>query len=159
MEKVEVYVANEESRLEISSNDLGHAFGGDVRNDLGKLMRGKGSHETIFAYDIVRIQSILVFTDILENNIIGDTKAPLLRCFPFISKLKSGDVISTAQYMNYQTFSNLQFGRFLKKNFHIKHNDLRDTSCEKISLFRWKYLKFLSCLEKFPKFICIRISV
>ena len=53
-------------------------------------------------------------------------------CFLFISKLKSGDVITTGQYMNYQTFSNLQFRRLLKISFHSTHIDLRDTSGEKI---------------------------
>ena len=103
-----------------------------MRNDSGILMRGKEPHETSFAYDIVRIHSLMIYTDIVEYNIVRDTKAPLLRCFPFISKLKSGDIITTGQYMNYQTFSNLQFGRLLKHSFHSIHIDLRDTSGEKI---------------------------
>ena len=74
----------------------------------------------------------MIYTDIVKYNIVGDTKAHLLRCFPFISKLKSGDVITTGQYMNYQNFSNLQFRRLLKIFFHSIHIDLRDTSGEKI---------------------------
>ena len=132
MQKVNVYLANEESSLAIFSTDLGHIFRGHVRNDSGILMRGKGPHEPTFAYDIVRIHSLMIYTDIVEYNIVGDTKAPLLRCFPFISKLKSGDIITTGQYMNYQTFSNLQFKRLLKNFFHSKHIDLRDTSAEKV---------------------------
>ena len=95
-------------------------------------MRGKGPHEPKFAYEILRIHSLMIYTNIVEYNIVGDTKAPLLRCFPFISKLKSGDVITTGQYMNYQTFSTLQFRRQLKNSFHSIHIDLRDTSGEKI---------------------------
>ena len=34
--------------------------------------------------------------------------------------------------MRYQTYSNLQFRRLLKNSFHSMHNDLRDTSGEKI---------------------------
>ena len=60
-QKVKVYLANEESSLALFSTDLGHIFGGDVRNDLGKLMCGKGPHELIFAYDIVRIHSLLIY--------------------------------------------------------------------------------------------------
>ena len=82
--KIKVYLANQESSLAIFSTDLGPIFGGDVRNDLGILMRGKGSHEPTFAYDIVRIHSLMIYTDIVEYNIVGDTKAPLLRWFPFI---------------------------------------------------------------------------
>ena len=95
-------------------------------------MRGNEPHEPTFAYDIVRILSLMIYTDIVENNIVGDTRAPLLRCFPFISMLKSGDIITTGQYMNYQTFSNLHFRRLLKNSFHSIHIDLRDTTGEKI---------------------------
>ena len=103
-----------------------------MRNDSGLPMRGKKPHEPTFAYDIVRIHSLMIYTDMVEYKIVGDTKATLLRCFPFISKLKSGDIITTGKYMNYQTFSNLQFRRLLKKSFHSIHIDLRDTSGEKI---------------------------
>ena len=113
--------AFEESSLAIFSTVFRHIFGGDVRNDLGILMCGKGSHEPTFAYDIVRIHSLLIYTDIVEYNIVADTKAPLIRCFTFITKLKSGDIITTRQYMNYQTFSNLQFRRLLKNSFHSIH--------------------------------------
>ena len=95
-------------------------------------MKGKGPHEPQFAYDIVRIHSLMNYSDLVEYSIVGDTKAPLLRCFPFISKLNGGDVITTAQYMNYQTFSSLQFRPLLKNSFHSIHIDLRDTSGEKI---------------------------
>ena len=54
------------------------------------------------------------------------------RCFLFISKLKSGDITTTGQYMNYQTFSSLQFKPLLKNFFHKTHIDLRDTSGEKL---------------------------
>ena len=131
-QKVKVYLANQESSLAMFSTDLGRLFGGDVRNDLGILMSGKSPHELTFAYDIVRIHSLMIYTDIVDYNIVGDTKAPLFLCFPFISKLKSDDILTTAQYMNYQTFSNLQFRRLLKTSFHSIHIDLRDTSGEKI---------------------------
>ena len=100
-------MANEESSLALFSTDLGHIFGRDVGNYLGILMSGKSLHEPTFAYDIVRIHSLMIYTDIVEYNIVGDTEGPLLRCFLFISKLKSGDIITTGQYMNYQTFRNL----------------------------------------------------
>ena len=98
---MKVYLANEESSLAIFSTDLRHIFGGAVRNDLGILVRAKGSHEPTFAYDIVRILSLMIYIDIVEYKVVGDTKTPLLRCFPFISKLKSGDIKTTGQYMNY----------------------------------------------------------
>ena len=89
-----------EYSLVISSVNLGHIFGGVVLNDRGILMLGTGPHKPLFAYDIVRIHSLMIYTDIVEYNIVGDTKAPLIRCFRFISKVKSGDVITTRHYMN-----------------------------------------------------------
>ena len=131
-QKVEIYLANEGSGLAFFSTDLGHIFGSNVGNEFGVMLRGKGPHKPEVAYDIVRIHSLMIYTDLIEYNIVGDTQAPLLRCFPFISKLKSGDIITTGQYMNYQTFCNLQFRLLLKNSFHSIHIDLRDTSGEKI---------------------------
>ena len=130
-QKVEIYPANEGSGLAFFSRDLGQIFGSIVGNEFGVMLRGKGPHKPEFAYDIVRIHSLMIYTELIEYNIFGDTKAPLLRCFLFISKLKSGDVIATGQYMNYQTFSNLQFRPLLKNSFHSIHIALRDTSGEK----------------------------
>ena len=97
-------------------------------------MRGKGLHEPTIAYDIGRILSLMIYTDIVEYNIVGDTKAPLIRCFPFSSNPKTGEIITTGQYMNYQTFCNLQSRRLLKNSLNDIHVDLRDTSGEKIPL-------------------------
>ena len=75
MQKVKVYLANEELSLAIFSTDLEHFLGRDVRNDSGIFLCGKGPHETTFAYDIFRIHSLMIYTDILEYNIVGATKA------------------------------------------------------------------------------------
>ena len=40
-QKVKLYLTIEESSLAIFKTDLGHIFGGDVRNHSGILMRGK----------------------------------------------------------------------------------------------------------------------
>ena len=130
-EKVVVILANDSSGLAFCSTDLGHIFGDNVGNQFGVLMKGKGPHEPQFAYDIVRIQSLMIYSNLVEYSFVGDPKAPLLRFFPFMLKLKGGDIITTGQYMNYQTFSNLQFRPLLKNSFHSVHIDLRDTSGEK----------------------------
>ena len=122
----------EDSILAISSTNLGHLFGGDVRNALGILICGKGPHEPTFAYDIVCIRWLMIYTDIIEYKDVGDTNTPLFSYFPVTSKLKSGDIITTGQYMNYRTFSNLQFRLLLKNYFHSIRIDLRDTFGEKI---------------------------
>ena len=129
---VVIMLANDTSGLAFCSTDLGHNFGNNVGNQIGVLMRGKGPHELHFAHDIVRIHSLMIYSGLVEYNFVGDTKAPLLRCFPFISNLMGGDVLTTRQYLNYQTFSNLQFRPLLKNSFHSIHIDLRDTSGENI---------------------------
>ena len=128
LQKVENYLANERSGLAFLSTDLGNFFGSKVGKEFGVMLRGKGPHKPKFAYEIVRIHSLMIYADLIEYNVVGDTKAPLLRCFPFISKLKAGDTITTGQYVNYQTFSKLQFRPLLKISFHSIHIDLRDTS-------------------------------
>ena len=125
-------LANDSSGLAFGSTDLGHNFGNNVRNRFGVLMKRKCPHEPQFAYDIVRIHSQMTYSDLVEYNIVGDTKTALLQCFPFISKLKGKDIIKTGQYMNYQTFSNLHFRPLLKNSFHSIRIDLRDTGGEKI---------------------------
>ena len=60
----------------------------------------------------------MIDSDIIEFNIVGDSdrKTLLLRCFPFVSKLKSGDKISTGQYINYQSFTDYN-SKNCSKNF------------------------------------------
>ena len=70
-------------------------------------MKGKGPHYPKYCYEIIRIQSLMIYSYIIEYNIVGDTKTPLLRCIPFNSKIKKMETISTGQYMNYQSFTNL----------------------------------------------------
>ena len=74
----------------------------------------------------------MIYSDIVEYNIVVDTKAALLRCIPFISKVKIGDIISTGQYMNYQNLPNLQFKKVLKNSFHGIKKELRDSYGEKV---------------------------
>ena len=106
-QKVLIMLANYTSGLAFCSTDLGHVFGNIVENEFGVMVIGKGPHEPKFAYDIVRIHSVILYSDLVASNIVGDSKTPLLRCFHFILRLKGGDIITTGQYTNYQTFSNL----------------------------------------------------
>ena len=131
-QKVQTLLANDTSGLALCSTNLGQVFVNNVGNEFGVLMTEKCPHQLEFAYDIDRIHSLMIYGDLVEYNIVGDRKPLLLSCFPFISKLKGGDIITTGQYMNYQTFSNLQFIPLLKNSFHSIHIDLRDKYCEKI---------------------------
>ena len=99
-QKVEIYFINEGSGLAFFSTDLGHIFGSNVGNEFGVMLKGKGPHKPEFAYDIVRIHSFMIYTDLIEYNNVGDTKTSMLRCLPFLSKLKAGDIITSRQYKN-----------------------------------------------------------
>ena len=82
------------------NTDLGGIFGSNVGNEIEVILRRKRPHKREFACDIVRIHSLIIYTDLVEYNIVGDMKAPLLRCFLFISKLKAGDIITMGRYTN-----------------------------------------------------------
>ena len=70
-------LANDSSGLAFCSTVLGYIFGNNMGNEFGVLMIGKGPHEPEFVYDTVRILS-MIYSDLVEYNIDGDTKAPLL---------------------------------------------------------------------------------
>ena len=71
----------------------------------------------------------------------------------FFSKLKFGDIITTGQYMNYQTFSKLQFRPLLKSSFHSVHIDLKDMSGELKPVVSVGIIRLLWCSEKLPTFV------
>ena len=80
-QKVEIYLANEGSSIAFFSTDLGHFFRRNVGDEFGVMLRRKAPHKLKFDYDIVRIHSIMKYTEVTEYNILGDTKAPFLPCF------------------------------------------------------------------------------
>ena len=82
-QKVEIYLASEGSGLAFFSTDLGHIFGSIFDNEFGAMLRTKGPQKPEIASEIVCIHSLMIYTDLIEYNIVGDTKAPLLRCFLF----------------------------------------------------------------------------
>ena len=59
-QKVVIMLANDSSGLAFCSTDLGHIFGTNVGNKFGVLMIGKISQEPEFAYDFVRIHSLMI---------------------------------------------------------------------------------------------------
>ena len=131
-QKFEIYLANEKSVLAFFSTELGHHFGSNVGNEFGVVLKGKGPLKPEFAYDIVGIHSLMVCTDLIEYNIVGDTETLCCVAFAFIPKPKAEGILTTGEYMSYQIFSNLQFRPLLKKPFHSFNNDLRNTSRENI---------------------------
>ena len=81
-QKFEIHLANEGSGLAFFSKDLGRISGSNFGNDFGVLWRRRRPHKPVFAYDIVRIHSLMIYADLIEYKIVGNTKVPLLRYFP-----------------------------------------------------------------------------
>ena len=131
-QKNEIHLANEGSGLAFFRTDLGHFFGCIISNEPGVMLRRKRPHKPEFAYNPVRIHSLIRYANLIEYIIVGNTKAPLLRCFLIGSKLKVGGIITTGQYMNYHIFSKLPFKPLLKNSVHRIHIGSRDTSGKKI---------------------------
>ena len=125
-QRISLSLSNQNSLIVIFSADLCYVFGcEEAVYGMGVFMSGAGPHFPKSPYDIVRIHTIMIYSDIVEYNIVGDTKAALLRYIPFRSKVKNGDIISTGQYMNYQNFPNLQIKKILKNSFPSIKLELR----------------------------------
>ena len=132
-QRISLSLPNENSLLVIFSADLCHVFGcEEAVYGMGVFMSGAGPHFPMFPYDIVRKHALMIYSDFVEYNIVGDTKAAFIRCFPFTEKVENGDIISTGQYMNSKNFPNLQFNKILINSFHSIKLELRDSYGEKV---------------------------
>ena len=58
-------LANDTSGLAFSSTDLGHIFANIVGNEFSVLMIEKCPHEPEFAYNIVRIHSLMIYSNLV----------------------------------------------------------------------------------------------
>lgn len=142
-QKVEITLPSNESKLNIISPDLAHILG----FPLSFLVMGVGPHRSIYPVDILRVHSLMIYTDIIEYGIIGDTKAPLLRCFPFITKLRNSE-IQSMQYMNYRTFEKLQFKKLMMNSFHSIGITIRDHTGEVIPFVSVGYTRLTLLFRK-----------
>lgn len=124
---IELTLENEIVVLDLSgSNDLLHIFGFDKKKQ--GILKGqeKLSWRGDFPVDIVRIHSFLVYSDIVDHGVVGDAKAPILRSFSHIPKLKGFEILPS-QIVDTHVFTNLQFRPILKKSFHSVKIDLRSS--------------------------------
>ena len=86
---------------------------------------------SIFPTDILKNDSIMDYTDIVEYSVIRDTIVPILRSFPFEQRL-SHDRISITKTLNNALFDNLQYWRLLKNSIHSMMIELRSQTGELI---------------------------
>ena len=108
----------------------------------------KGPCKPVSAYDIVSIHFLTIYPDLIQYNLGGGTNAPLLRCFQFICKLKSGYCNTNGHYVSYQTFNNPQFSPLLKNCFQSFHVDLRDRSVDKTPVVSVGFTRLLLMFKK-----------
>ena len=92
-QRVEISLPNAGAGLDVKSPDLAHILG----FPMSVLLLGKGPHISQYPIDIVRIHSLMIYTDIIEHGIVGNTKVPLLRSFPFLTKMRN-EGIATHQF-------------------------------------------------------------
>ena len=148
-QKVEVYLANEDMVLHSIHRTWETISVVMFAGNLVRCWEEKNIRNLILFRTLSRyILSIMICTDLVKYTIVGDTNASLLRCFPFLTKLKAGDNIAIGQNMHCQTCSNLQFRPPLKNWFHFIHIDLRDTSIDKTFFVSVGFTRFLLTFEK-----------
>ena len=66
----------------------------DVKIEVFKRRIVEGIPQNRVPYDIVRMHSFMIYTELIQFKIIFDIKAPLVRVIPLISKLKPGEITS-----------------------------------------------------------------
>ena len=82
-QKIEIYLTNKISRLAFFSTDLGHNFRGNVGNEFGEMLKRKRPLKPEFNYDIVRIHSLMIYTDLIQYNTVA-TRRPHCCCVFFL---------------------------------------------------------------------------
>ena len=87
-QKTEIYLANERSGPAFFGTDLGQIFRKTVVHEFGLMFREKGPRKPDFAYDIICIHSLTLYTDLIEYNTVSDTKTPLMRRFFLFQRLR-----------------------------------------------------------------------
>ena len=81
-QRISLSLPNENSLLVKFSADLCHVFGcEEAVYGMGVFMSGAGPHFPKFPYDIVRIHTLTIYSDIVEYNNVGDTKAVFYDAF------------------------------------------------------------------------------
>lgn len=103
----------------IHSEDLSSVLG--IPRDLPIPFGDPNSHISKYPVDLTRVHSVMVYSDIVEYDIVGDTKAPLLRTFPFMHRQSS----SSFPTISSMTFDQLQFRKLSRHNFHSIRIELR----------------------------------
>ena len=75
-QRISLSLPNQSSIFVIFSGDLCHVFGcEEAVYGMGVFMGGAVPHFPKFRYDILQIQTLMIYSDIVEYNIVGGTKS------------------------------------------------------------------------------------
>ena len=74
-QKLEIQLAIERSGLAFFKMDVGHIFGSNVGNENGLTLERQRAHQPDFAYHFVRIHTFMVYTDLIEYNILATRRS------------------------------------------------------------------------------------
>ena len=67
--KIAIHLPEDHSVFIIQSADLSHTFGCDLeQNQTGVIMKGEGPLHPQYFHDIIRIHSLMIYSDNIENN-------------------------------------------------------------------------------------------
>ena len=73
-QKIAILLLEDQSVIIIQSADLSHIFGCELeQNQTGVIMKGKGPLYPQYSYDVIRMYSLMIYNDIIEYNLIGDS--------------------------------------------------------------------------------------
>ena len=73
-QKIAILLIEDQSVIIIQSADLSYISGCELeQNQTGVIMKRKGPQYPLYSYDIIRMHSLMIYSDIIEYNIKGDT--------------------------------------------------------------------------------------
>ena len=143
--KVEICLAkNEGFGLPFFNTDLRFIFWGVVGYDFEKLLRRKWPQKQDFITHIVCIHVFMMYTDLTEYKIVGNTKAPLLRWFFIISN----NQLRNWQHRNCCAFFTLYLKPLLKTSSHSVNFDWRNSCSTKVSFVSVGITRFALIFRK-----------
>jgi hypothetical protein len=126
--KLEIKMSHEEDdcHLILNSEDLRGILGfskdsgmNDIKPTSARALRNDGWVTGGYTPDFQGLHTALVYTDIIEHQIIGDTMAPLLRLIPLTGKFKNNEMTGTESTQVVKAFTMpLQFKKVQVNSFH-----------------------------------------
>lgn len=127
-----LFKTSDHCAIVLLSDDLSHIFGYEkfpsTINPMNKSL-------SKYPSDICRFHSVIAYVDIIEHAVIGDIRAPVLRSFPYGTKLKSSNKVISyyadeririETYMTHLSFTDLQYRKLSKNSFNQISVMLRD---------------------------------